>query len=140
MQWMAVYHQPCSINFRTGKQIPKQYACESSKLPRLGKLIDQAKIDAFLKVAEYLEQSEEEQMTITSLCNKMQEYLQGSGEEAYGTQYMKNKLLEHFGNNVVVTTIKNVASVVTLHHTATSIITEFYQQPKEEDDEVEKVH
>jgi len=76
----AVYHQQCSVNFRTGKQVPQQYCSAStsdaSKRPRLqvGRPIYSTKTVAFLKVAKYLEENDEEQITVNDLCEKMQEY------------------------------------------------------------------
>jgi len=52
---------------------------------------------------------------------------------------MKAKLKEHFGDKVVITTIKNIANVVTFQRTASSIINDFYCQPKKDDHEAEKV-
>ena len=46
-------------------------------------------------IRKFLEESDEEQITITDLVNKMQEYLQGSEEQTYSAVYMKAKLKEH---------------------------------------------
>ena len=93
----AVYHQACSVNFRTGKQVPLQHCSDDgsdkdTKRPRQGRPVDTGKATAFLKVVKFLEENDEEQITITDLVNKMQEYLQGSEEQAYSAVYMKAKL------------------------------------------------
>ena len=93
---------------------------------------------AFLKVAQFLEQNDEEQITISDLVNKMEDYLEGSGEQAYSAVYMKAKLQEHFGDKIVVTNLQKKANVVTFQRTVKSIINEFYLQPKRECDEAEK--
>ena len=138
----AVYHQACSVNFRTGKKIPRQHcsddSTEGSKRPRKGRPVDSAKAMAFLKVAQFLEQNDEEQITISDLVNKMEDYLEGSGEQAYSAVYMKAKLQEHFGDKIVVTNLQKKANVVTFQRTVKSIINEFYLQPKRECDEAEK--
>ena len=139
----AVYHQACSVNFRTGKQVPLQHCSDDgsdkdTKRPRQGRPVDTGKATAFLKVVKFLEENDEEQVTITDLVNKMQEYLQGSEEQAYSAVYMKAKLKEHFGDKIVVTNLHKKANVVTFHHTVSSIISEFYRQPKKEFSEAEK--
>ena len=48
------------------------------------------------------------------------------------------KLHEYFGDEIVITTIKNKAHVVTLRKTAASITHEFYENPKQSDNEEEK--
>ena len=48
-----------------------------------------AQRQAFKKVILYLEQNDEEQITINDLIQKMEEYLIGTGSTAYGFTYMK---------------------------------------------------
>ena len=128
----AVYHKACSVNFRTGKQIPHKYVANSTpnktkRLPK-GRPEDVAKNTAFLKVAHFVEENDE----------KMEEFLQNSEEQAYSGVYMKKKLRDHFGDRIVMTTTKKQANIVTLQSRASSIINEFYSQPKKEDCEAEK--
>ena len=56
----------------------------------------------------------------------MEDYLEGSGEQAYSAVYMKAKLQEHFGDKIVVTNLQKKANVVTFQQTVKSIINEFY--------------
>ena len=128
----AMYHQAFSVNFRTGKQIPHKYVANSTpnktkRLPK-GRPEDAAKNTAFLKVAHFVEENDE----------KMEEFLQNSEEQAYSGVYMKKKLRDHFGDRIVMTTTKKQANIVTLQSRASSIINEFYSQPKKEDCEAEK--
>lgn len=55
----AVYHQQCSVNFRTRKQIPQPYddkeQCRTKKKRYGGRPHDIERSEAFLKVAQYLE-------------------------------------------------------------------------------------
>ena len=47
----VIYHQVCSINFRTGKQVPSTFqATSEEKKRRIGRPIDTAKEHAFIKV------------------------------------------------------------------------------------------
>ena len=133
----AVYHQACSFNFRTGKQIPKKHGNDTDSKRAKGRPLDTVKSEAFLKVTEFIVENDEEQLTIPDLVGKMQEYLEGTGEPPYSAVYMKEKLKEHFGDKIVIITVNN-RNVVTFHSTAPSIISEFYKQPKVDDYEVEK--
>jgi hypothetical protein len=142
----AVYHNQCSVNFRTGKEIPKQFISPSqsnnedqeSRIKNVGRPQNSAKVRAFQKAVKYLEDNDEEQVTVNQLCDLMKTYLEAPEDEPYSTVYMKEQLQEYFGDQIVITTIKNKANVVTLRKTAASIINEFYQNPKQSDAEAEK--
>ena len=133
----AVYHQACSVNFRTGKQFPKKHGNDTDSKHAKGRPMDTVKSKAFLQVTEFLVENDEEQLTIPDLVGKMQECLEGTGGLPYSAVYMKEKLKEHFGEKIVIITVNN-RNVVTFHSTAASIISEFYKQPKVDDYEVEK--
>ena len=45
----------------------------------------------------YFEDNNEEQLSLTDLANKMKECLQDDDSVAYVNQYLKSKLLEHYG-------------------------------------------
>ena len=114
----AVYHQLCSVNFRTGRGIPKQFnGSETHKRQKLeNPQADlQEKYEAFSLVVKYCEENSDEQITVIELTKKMEEYLQqtGSKQKAYGVQYMKKKLEGHFGNRVIFTNLEGKANVTT---------------------------
>ena len=44
----------------------------------------------FLRIARYLEEHDEEQISINDLINKINDYLDGTDFESYRFQYMKN--------------------------------------------------
>ena len=74
----AVYHIFCSGNFRTGKQIPKicqpykeLRAPKCKKISGSGRPKDIGKSQAFEAVAEFLEDNDDEQVTINCLINKI---------------------------------------------------------------------
>ena len=80
----AIYHQTCSVNFRTKKQMPiAQFAAEDIKKPKLGRPQDDKRIKAFLKVASYLEDNDDEQITINDLVDLMDEKLANNDYDAY---------------------------------------------------------
>jgi len=54
------------------------------------------------KVTKFLEEYEDEQITVSNLVEKMEEYLNETDSVAYGRQHTKTKLLEYFGNKITV--------------------------------------
>ena len=58
----------------------------------------------------------------------MEEYLEqtGSKQKAYGVQYMKKKLEEHFGNRVIFTNLEGKANVMTWKTSASSILYDYF--------------
>ncbi|KAL9955967.1 hypothetical protein ACROYT_G037376 [Oculina patagonica] len=74
----AVYHQLCSVNFRTKKQMPKVFIAldqSDSKKRKIGRPQDEEKNEAFVKVASFLKENDDEQITVMDLMDKMEEYL-----------------------------------------------------------------
>ena len=93
--------QTCNVNFRTNRQLPQLY--ETDELPaakkrKVGRPQNEEKKQAFVKVAKFLEDNDDEQITVGDLVEKMEEYLNNTNSEAYGRSHMKTKLLEHFGD------------------------------------------
>jgi hypothetical protein len=139
----AVYHNVCSTNFRNGKQIPQCFSNlendndSSAKKPKLGRPKDSEKAAAFLSVVDNLEANDEEQTTVNDLISKMAQKL-GPDCEAYSFKHMKQMLQEHFGDNIIITEINGIDNVVTFRHKAASILTNFFQQSRQLDCELEK--
>ncbi|EDO49780.1 predicted protein [Nematostella vectensis] len=136
----AVYHNSCNVNFRTGKQIPKGHDGEGEEKYQnrtLGRRTDTIKDAAFLKVARFLEDNDEEQLTIYDLVSLMEMYLEDDNEAPYSNVHMKARLHQHFGNEIAINSINN-QNVVTFRETTASIISDLYKKPKGDDSEVEK--
>jgi len=133
-----MHHQCCNVNFRTGKQVPQAFQLDQQTNKQLhGRPHRLVQKRAFLKAAKYIEENDDEQITITDLVQKMTEFCSDS-KDAYSTVYMKAKLKEHFGFSLVVTEIYGKRNVVTLRKTASSILHEFYQRPKHQDLKMEE--
>ena len=108
----AVNHQTCNVNFQTKRQIPRVY--EVNELPavkkrKVGRPKDEEKLEAFVKVTKFLEENDDEQITVIDLVEKMEEYLIHTDSATYGRQHMKTKLLEYFGDKIIITDIKKAA-------------------------------
>lgn len=138
----AVYLQSCNVNFRTGKPVPQKHSSglgSVTKKQRLGRPKEAERYEAFLLVAKYLEENDDEQITITDLIEKMETGLLGSEVAAYGFTHMKSKLMEHFGDNIIITELNGKPNVVTFRQTAANILHDFYKAQKKEDPNIEKI-
>jgi hypothetical protein len=135
----AVYHQRCSINFRTKCQIPAIYATgDDSKKRKIGRPKDNEKTVAFLSVVDYLQENDDETVTVGDLVERMQANLKNS-KDAYSAKYMKSKLQEHFGERIMVSEINGKPNVVTFRDTVNCVIQELHHQ-QELDPQKEKLN
>ena len=119
----AIYHQSCSINFRTKKNIPSAFQQNKTSFKRkeIGRPQDEEANQAFLKVIKYLKDNVDEQLTIYYLVDLMKEYLKDSGADAYSRIHMKTKLQEFYGDKIIITNMNGKANVVTLRSTAAEL-------------------
>ena len=129
----AVYHQTCSVNFRTKKQMPMaQTTADDLKRPKLGRPQDDRRAEAFLHVAGYLEDNDDEQTTINDLIDFMNQKLADTEYEAYSYPHMKMKLQELFGERIVLTEINGKPNVVTFRTTARAVLQDYYSKQQQE--------
>ena len=82
------------MNFRTKKQIPMQFASEQRDVKRrkTGRPQDEEKNDAFLKVARFLQENDDEQITVVVVAGEnAQASLHGGkpGEKLDGMRYQR---------------------------------------------------
>ena len=131
----VVYHRQCSVNFRTGRQIPKLFLSrhgDEEKAAKRAKIIgrpkDEVRREAFLQVAKYLEENDDEQITINDLINQMQTLTAEENCEPYSSPYMKQELKKHYGDRIIVTEINGKPNVVTFHSTANRILNDFHDK------------
>ena len=124
----AVYHHICSNNFQTNKQIPAVYQTETScaKKLKLGRQELHERTDAFLEVVSYLEENDDEQITISDLIRHMEDDLIESDYSAYGPQHMKMKLQELYGDRIIITEINGKPNVVIFRGTDKAVLQDFY--------------
>ena len=88
-----------------------------------GRPEDIAWAEAFTQVVRYWAENDE-QITITDLCEKLKEYL--NGDTPYTEKYMRVKLESHFGEDVILTGIRGKRNVVTSRSTAEMILEGFF--------------
>ena len=103
----ALYHQKCSVNFRTRKEIPlvftsSQEGAAPQKKTKRGRPLEEVRNDAFERVVEFFEQNDEEQLAVKDLVEKMADFLQESETTPYSAVYMKKRIKERFGDDVIL--------------------------------------
>ncbi|XP_045211013.2 uncharacterized protein LOC123562441 [Mercenaria mercenaria] len=128
----AVYHQSCNVNFRTGRQIPKAFQDIPAKSP-IGRPYRETN-DRFMAVVEYIEDSEDV-VTVTELVQVMEKEC---GENAYSAKHMKRKLVEYFGDALVISSKEGQVDKFTLRQTASSILHSFEENKRQRTEEEEK--
>ena len=106
---------------------------------KLGRPTEQARSQAFLEVARYLEENDDEQITINDLVSHMDDILADSKHCAYTCTHTKEKLKEHFGDRLMQSNINGKPNVITFRHTANEILHEFHQSNKKSDPDAEKI-
>ena len=65
-----------------------QFATEDFKRPKLGRPQDDKRAEAFLEVASYLEDNDDEKITINDLIDLMNQKLANTDYDAYGYTYI----------------------------------------------------
>ena len=123
----AIYHKACDINFHRVRQIPTGFRKEKlcTKKVKLGRPEELDRTEAFLEVAKFLEENDDEQITISDLISQIEVILDGSEYSAYSRVHMCSKLKEHFGDRLVITHINGKFNVVTFRNTAAAILQDF---------------
>ena len=120
------------MQFRTGRQVPKCFQDEDSdgsKRCKTGRPQSFSEPAAFLKVADNLRHSDEEQTTINDLIIRMKDYL-GDDEEPYSFRHMKEQLQTHFDSDILISEVKGKQNVVTFRRTASAILHDFFEGSK----------
>ncbi len=123
----SIYHRNCSSNFRTGRNIPVSHTGTKSKMSKGGRPKVDTRENAFIQVIQYLQENDDEQITIGDLMAKMNEYMvDDANASTFTDRYMKQRLLDNFGDQIVITEIDSKANVVTFRKRASRILQEFY--------------
>ena len=129
----AVYHNCCSVNFRTGKLIPSKYDVGSNEVSckrrKLGKPVDVIRTEAYDRTIEYFMVNDDTQFTLKDFSIKMSEFLIDEQAEPYGLTFLRARLYETLGDGVVITNHSGKEGVVTFRQTAESILNEYHNMP-----------
>ena len=128
----AVYHQACSVNFRTGKNVPKAFEtseqCSSAKemkSPGRPEATEQA--NAFKQNIETIETCEDATLTVNDLVLQMADVV---GDQCYSKKHMKKKIIDYFGDYVIVSSIDGKHDIISLRQNTSSSVHEFYENSR----------
>ena len=91
----------------------------------------------FLNVCKYLEDNDDEQLTMSDLVSKMEEYCNDK-IDAYSKKHMKRKIIDHFGEKVLISNSQTKEDVMTLKSTAKNILSEYFASPELDSEEDKK--
>ena len=94
--------------------------------------------EAFLRMCAYFEDNDDEQLSLTDLANNIKEYLQDDDSVAYGNQYLKSKLLEHYGKSIFIAEGEGLSHIVTFREKTSEILRNYFNTPKGDDEKTEK--
>ena len=112
----------------------------SSKRAKLGRAKDKERTDAFLEVASFLEENDDEQITIHDLIGRMEDNLVDSEHGAYSYPHMQQLLQKYFGDTIIETEINGKPNVVTFRNKARAVLHDFHNQQKADlDTEIMKI-
>lgn len=125
-QVRAAYHQQCNSNFRTNRNKP---GVSTQK----GAPINAHLKDSFLRLVEFIENSDEIFST-GDLSKKLQEF---SGGETYCVRYLKEKLIQHFNDQIMFIGRNGFSDIVIMREASERIIIRSYEDKCCEDDRME---
>ena len=133
-------HHTCDVNFRTRRDVTMQHSTEpsASKRTKVGRPKNVYRQEAFLRMCAYFDDTNEEQLSLTDVANKMKEYLQDDDYVAYGNQYLKSKLLEHYGKSIFIAEGEGLSHIVTFRAKTSEILRNYFNTPNGDDEETEK--
>lgn len=135
----CLYHRSCDINFRTNYGIPMRHGGGSTtKKPRkVGRPMNMDQEQAFLRMCAFLEDNDEEQLTVTDLAKKMTEYLVEGDSATYSNKWLRYKLEEKYGDSLFIAECEGLPNIVTFRE-KTRIILRDYFSIQEKDEEAQK--
>ena len=108
----AKYHRTCA----------QEFFSKSEKVLGNGKPADSVREAAFNDLCAYLDENDECQYAVSELMEYMETFL--NGEEGYSLKYFKQKMIEKYGNNFIITSVPGKSSIVSFRDSAYRILHE----------------
>jgi len=84
----------------------------------------------------FLEGAVKDTLTVSGLVTEM---TNACGDKAYSTNHMKKKIIEHFGNYVVISSVGGNNDIVSLKFNAAAIIHAFFENSQGQNDAEMKI-
>ena len=124
------YHRDCDANFRTSCAISEKHrSTPNAKKTKVGRPKENEREQAFELAVKYLEESENETITISDLRSMMELELEfcGSKHPTFKTKHTKRRLLEKFGKErIIFTSVEGRANLIVFKETADRILQEVH--------------
>ena len=86
----------------------------------------------------FLQDNDDEQITVNDLIDLMNDFMADSESTAYGHTHMKARLKEHFGDQILITEINGKSNGVTFRCTAETTLQEFHARQNHHPEEEKK--
>ena len=132
----CVYHRDCSSRFRYGRNPQKLLSpTEDCYHIKTGKPKNTDQDQAFRRMCAYLEENDNEQLTMSNLVDKMHEYT--LDETPYTRRYLKARLKEQYGENIQFAEKEGAGDVVTMKEKAADILRSHFNSKKEDSEELQ---
>ena len=134
----AIYHKTCNSNFQTlkGKPTSKPFDIKTT-YPERGRRSNAIQEAVFNEVVKYLQENDDKQITISELTEMMGK-LCVDLKMACSKVWMKQKLLDRFGDDIMIGNINGKEDVVTFIFNAKKILAEFYDTIDSSSENVEE--
>ena len=137
----CVYHHSCCTNFRINRNKPLQYEATTqsgsshSKRRKSGRPKDQEQDQAFEQMCHYLEQNDEEQLTLSDLRAKMKEFLVNPAADSYSSYYLKGQLQKRYGDSIYIAEGEGLQYIVTMKEKTSQILRSYFKTNMQAEDE-----
>ncbi len=90
---------------------------------------------AFFKMCHFLENHDEEKLTISDLRGKMNEFLTDKDSHPYGNCYLKVKLKEQYGESIYIAEGEGLDDIVTMREKTSQILQSYFKCTNQDGDE-----
>ena len=109
--------------------LPKKFSeGPPAKRKRSGRPIKEDQLEAFNQICTYLENNDEEQLTITYLHTKMKDFLEPTATEPFGIVYFKSKLKEKYGDAIYFAEEDGNKDIVTMKEKTSQILRAYFNE------------
>jgi len=129
----AIYHRRCFQYFKSPSNFSLDEAPPNKRGRRSGS-VDAAKKSAFLHVIEYLENNDDETITLDELHEIME---MSSSGEVYSKKSLQRQLYAHYGDRVSITSSKQQPLIVTLTSNVKQLIQEAHTKLSHDSEDID---